>query len=97
MTPEQKLAHKLHQQKLQEESDLRLAMETFGKWCRFELVISLLWTVYMNYVRVGFKSTMLHSKDASPFQNMKESQYVENGHLSIAEAIVHEVSRNKAK
>lgn len=30
MTPEQKLAHKLHQQKLQEESDLRLAMETFG-------------------------------------------------------------------
>lgn len=30
MTPEQKLAEKLRQQKLQEESDLRLAMETFG-------------------------------------------------------------------
>ncbi|CAB3251068.1 unnamed protein product [Arctia plantaginis] len=30
MTPEQKLAYKLQQQKLQEESDLRLAMETFG-------------------------------------------------------------------
>lgn len=30
MTPEQKLAEKLLQQKLQEESDLRLAMETFG-------------------------------------------------------------------
>ncbi|XP_047508449.1 eukaryotic translation initiation factor 3 subunit J [Pieris napi] len=30
LTPEQKLAEKLRQQKLQEESDLRLAMETFG-------------------------------------------------------------------
>ncbi|KAI8419806.1 hypothetical protein MSG28_008452 [Choristoneura fumiferana] len=30
MTPEQKLAEKLKRQKLQEESDLRLAMETFG-------------------------------------------------------------------
>lgn len=31
LTPEEKLAEKLRQQKLQEESDLRLAMETFGK------------------------------------------------------------------
>ncbi|XP_047536345.1 eukaryotic translation initiation factor 3 subunit J [Vanessa atalanta] len=30
LTPEQKLAEKLRQQKLQEESDLRLALETFG-------------------------------------------------------------------
>lgn len=30
LTPEQKLAEKLRAQKLQEESDLRLAMETFG-------------------------------------------------------------------
>ncbi|CAH2089809.1 unnamed protein product [Euphydryas editha] len=30
LTPEQKLAEKLRRQKLQEESDLRLAMETFG-------------------------------------------------------------------
>ncbi|XP_063386076.1 eukaryotic translation initiation factor 3 subunit J [Cydia fagiglandana] len=30
MTPEQKLVEKLKRQKLQEESDLRLAMETFG-------------------------------------------------------------------
>ncbi|KAG7301722.1 hypothetical protein JYU34_014710, partial [Plutella xylostella] len=30
MTPEEKLAEKLRRQKLQEESDLRLAMETFG-------------------------------------------------------------------
>ncbi|XP_026743864.1 eukaryotic translation initiation factor 3 subunit J [Trichoplusia ni] len=30
LTPEQKAAEKLRQQKLQEESDLRLAMETFG-------------------------------------------------------------------
>ncbi|XP_030034167.2 LOW QUALITY PROTEIN: eukaryotic translation initiation factor 3 subunit J [Manduca sexta] len=30
MTPEQKLAEKLRQQQLQEESDLKLAMETFG-------------------------------------------------------------------
>lgn len=31
LSPEQKLAEKLHRQKLQEESDLKLAMETFGK------------------------------------------------------------------
>lgn len=30
LTPEQKLAEKLRQQKLQEESDLKLALETFG-------------------------------------------------------------------
>lgn len=30
MTPEEKLAEKLQRQKMQEESDLRLAMETFG-------------------------------------------------------------------
>ncbi|CAK1584861.1 unnamed protein product [Parnassius mnemosyne] len=30
LTPEQRLAEKLRQQKLQEESDLRLALETFG-------------------------------------------------------------------
>lgn len=32
MTPEQKLEEKLRRQKLQEESDLRLAMETFGMY-----------------------------------------------------------------
>ncbi|XP_071446918.1 eukaryotic translation initiation factor 3 subunit J [Hetaerina americana] len=30
LTPEEKLAEKLHRQKLQEEADLRVAMETFG-------------------------------------------------------------------
>lgn len=32
MTPEEKLAEKLRRQKLQEESDLRLALETFGEF-----------------------------------------------------------------
>jgi translation initiation factor 3 subunit J len=30
LTPEEKLAEKLRQQKLQEEADLKIAMETFG-------------------------------------------------------------------
>ena len=37
LTPEQKLAEKLRAQKLQEESDLRLAMETFGEWLYYLL------------------------------------------------------------
>jgi len=35
MTPEEKVAEKLRQQKLQEESDLRAAIETFGKLTSF--------------------------------------------------------------
>lgn len=45
MTPEQKLAEKLKRQKLQEESDLRLAMETFGKIFSFS---------FQSYMLVGF-------------------------------------------
>ena len=40
MTPEEKLAEKLRRQKLQEESDLRLAMETFGNLYVFFLLLS---------------------------------------------------------
>ena len=32
LTPEEQLADKLRLKKLQEESDLELAKETFGKW-----------------------------------------------------------------
>lgn len=31
MTPEERAAEKLHQQKLQEEADLKAAMDTFGE------------------------------------------------------------------
>lgn len=40
LTPEEQLADKLRLKKLQEESDLELAKETFGKWgCDCSIVL----------------------------------------------------------
>ena len=42
LTPEEQLADKLRLKKLQEESDLELAKETFGKWgCGNSVVLEL--------------------------------------------------------
>ena len=55
MTPEEKLAEKLRRQKLQEESDLRLAMETFGNLYVFFLLLSF--TLISGISQVGRRNT----------------------------------------